>query len=128
MFAISRFDDTNYLYGRHLRSGRMIDDAHWLPCSQSLCETRSIFGFDGNNLHFGPQALDRQRNSRDQASATDRNQDHVNLRYLIQNFESHCSLAGNYLPIIITVDISEAFASDEIVRKRSCFREILSPN
>ena len=95
-------------------------------CFKRSGKTGDILRFDRDNLDVRSQRFDGQRNSGDQTGAAHRNDDRIEIRNLLNDFEAHRSLAGDDGGIIVAVDVSETFFLSDFMRARFRFAEICS--
>src|SRR5260370_10067170 len=72
------------------------------------------------------QRFDGQPNTRYQAAPTDRYDNRVQLRHLIQDLQTHGSLPSDNVPIVIPVDISELLLLSQFIGPLSGFRKAVA--
>ena len=106
--------------------GGMHLDLRWFACFKRGGKARHVLCFNGHDFRVRQQSFDGQRNSGEQTGTTDRNDQRVEVGNLLDNFESHRSLAGNDRGIIVPIDVGEAFFFCELECARFRFSEICS--
>src|SRR5260370_7382474 len=74
------------------------------------------------------QRFDGQPNTRYQAAPTDRYDNRVQLRHLIQDLQTHGSLPSDNVPIVIPVEISELLLLSQFIGPLSGFRKSFAGN
>ena len=76
----------------------------YLFVAQCVKHRRSARGLNAVNFNLGAKRLNGKCNAAYKTAATDRNQNRVNIRQLIQNFKTDCSLTRDNHFIVKRVD------------------------
>ncbi len=97
-----------------------------LPCLQRRGKTGDVFRFDRDDFCLRPQSFDRERNAGDQTAAANRNNHSIDDLDLLDDLDSHRSLAGDDRGIVIAIDVSETFFGGELMGMRFRFGKIFS--
>jgi len=87
-------------------------------------EARRAFGLDTDDHDLGALSLDRRANARDQSAAADRDDDRLDIRCLLEDFEPHRPLTCDHRLIVERMDEREAVARRDFARMRARFGEV----
>ena len=111
--------------GQTVRQSRLHRDSNRLSGIQGGGEARNMVGFDRDDFRLRTQALHRERDSREQTAATDGDNDGLEIRHLLDDFEAHRTLARDDGRIIVTIDVGKATFVRDLVRLLFRLGEIL---
>jgi hypothetical protein len=79
------------------------------PTARLSCKGRRAYRLDADDADIGAQRPCRDRNARNQTAATDRDDQGIEIRRLLEDLERDCSLAGDDSGLGERVDVEEAF-------------------
>ncbi|KPB92289.1 Uncharacterized protein AC502_5511 [Pseudomonas syringae pv. maculicola] len=97
---------------------------HALARRHRRLQAVGVVGLDADDLDLRPQVFHVRCNPCNQAAATDRHKDRVQLpRLLTEDFHRHSALPGNGVGVVIRMDVDEALLLDQFQRIGQRFRE-----
>ncbi len=94
------------------------------PGGQRRAQARRMVGLHADDAHLRPQGLDRGADAGEQPAAADGDDDRVEVRRLLEDFERHRALAGDDVGVVERVQERELVAARDFLRAGARFAEI----